>query len=111
MIDDGIDGIAVKPDAATAIFRIVQELLSNVLRHAQASVIEVRVTQQQQSICIEVTDNGIGIESAQILSDKSWGIMGMYERVHPFHGELKIRRHEKGGTVAILHLPLEAIHA
>lgn len=111
VIDDGIDGIAVKPDAATAIFRIVQELLSNVLRHAQASVIEVRVTQQQQSICIEVTDNGIGIENTQILSDKSWGIMGMYERVHPFHGELKIRRHEKGGTVAILHLPLEAIHA
>ncbi len=111
LIDPEIEEIEVKPDAATAIFRIAQELLSNVLRHAKANEVEVQVSRAGPNVCITVADNGVGISNEQIMSEDSWGIIGMYERAHSFQGDLKLRRQENAGTLATLQLPLEIIHA
>lgn len=105
-IDASLDGVDLDPEASTAAFRIVQELMTNVIRHAQASRVDIRATRAQGWVAIEVTDDGIGISSSHIAGVKSWGIIGMHERALQCNGELTIQNAPTGGTLAVLRLPL-----
>lgn len=105
-IDASLETIELDADASTAAFRIVQELMTNVIRHAEASRIDIRATLTERWISIEVQDNGKGIESSHIVGGKSWGIIGMHERAQQCNGELVIKNAPQGGTLAIMRLPL-----
>lgn len=105
-IDAALENIALDADASTAAFRIVQELITNVIRHAQASRIDIRATRTDGWIRIEVEDDGKGIESSHFVGGKSWGIIGMHERAQQCNGELVIKNAPQGGTLAVLRLPL-----
>lgn len=84
------DGIAVDPDRATAIFRILQETLTNVARHAGASEVEVRLAKEDGDLTLEVHDNGKGIPENKLSSRESLGILGMRERAMLLGRELTI---------------------
>ena len=71
---------------ATAIFRIFQESLTNVTRHASANHVEVRVEVGDQELTLEVCDDGSGITPEDAASPKSLGLLGMRERAHRFGG-------------------------
>ena len=96
------------PDAArsTAAFRIVQELLTNVARHANATRVGVSMRIDADTMVLEIHDNGKGISEADIGSSRALGILGMRERVLPFGGHIEFAGSADKGTRAIVSIPL-----
>ncbi len=91
---------------ATAIFRIVQEALTNVMRHAAASKVNVSLEKKDDTLLLEVRDNGIGIMEKRIFDSKSLGLIGIRERVLPLGGEAVISGKPGEGTLLRVTLPL-----
>jgi signal transduction histidine kinase len=91
------------------IFRIVQESLTNVLRHAKANQIDVTMSQEREYIEVKIRDNGKGFNPDH--NDPiSSGIIGMKERALALQGTLDIVSAENAGTLVTLHLPLKALY-
>jgi PAS domain S-box-containing protein len=105
-IDHKTQDITLDMERSTAIFRILQESLTNVMRHAHASQVEIRVTVDHGFIRMTVEDNGAGIDVAHISGHQSWGIVGMIERARFLGGDLEITN-TSHGTLVTLQLPLE----
>jgi PAS domain S-box-containing protein len=100
------DAPAPEASLATAAFRIFQEMLSNVARHSEASVVRIQVKLTATTLSMEVEDNGKG-SSAQALNHiKSYGVMGMRERALHFGGTLDIKSQPGQGTLVRLLMPL-----
>ena len=94
-------------DQSTTMFRIFQETLTNVIRHARATKVEVRLEEQNGSIVLEVADNGRGITQSEISDPKSFGLIGMRERVYFLDGEVTIVGSPGKGTRIKVTLPLK----
>ena len=94
-------------DQSTTLFRIFQETLTNVIRHARATKVEARLEEQNGIIVLEITDNGRGITAAEISDAKSFGLIGMRERVEFLDGEIAILGSPGKGTSIKVTLPLE----
>lgn len=90
-----------------ALFRIVQEALTNVIRHADATLIEVKVSQDKNRLNIIISDDGKGIPENQTSITNSIGILGMKERAIFLNGELNIESVEGSGTKIHLSIPFE----
>jgi PAS domain S-box-containing protein len=93
-------------DQATALFRIFQEALTNIGKHARAGRVTVRLVRARRSVQLEITDNGRGMTTTDRLKPKSFGIRGMVERVHALGGNLSINAAPQGGTVVAIKIPL-----
>ena len=93
-------------EGTTAVFRICQELLTNVARHAGATEVRVLLEQQAGEFVLEVRDNGCGITEEQAFSGRSLGILGMRERTLLLKGTFHIAGAVGGGTVATVRVPL-----
>ncbi|PXW25629.1 hybrid sensor histidine kinase/response regulator [Paraburkholderia caballeronis] len=106
-IDDDASALHLDPDRSTMLFRIVQETLTNVLRHAEASHVSIHAGRDARGLVVEVRDDGKGIELKDDSKRQSWGILGMRERARHFGGELSITGQPGVGTTVVLHLPLE----
>lgn len=89
-----------------ALYRILQESLTNVIRHARAENIEVCLNKQNDSIVLEITDDGIGIGQEKIDSHNSLGLIGMMERVSQHEGSMNILSGAGGGTTLKFNIPL-----
>lgn len=100
--DDDLDP---DPDTSLALFRIVQETLTNVAKHAHASLVVVRLKREKGSIVLELRDNGRGISDTDMAKPKSFGLRGIRERVHSLTGEFTIASGEHGGTHIRLRVP------
>ena len=105
------NALAIKLDSqrSTMLFRVVQETLTNIVRHANATRVALHVSYEHGVLTVEVADDGRGIDLSGLESPytKSWGILGMHERVRYFGGELKISGTPRAGTVVVLRLPVE----
>jgi signal transduction histidine kinase len=97
----------------TAIYRTVQEALTNVGRHARASSITVELQQQAGQLVCSVRDDGVGFDSEVVLGrgDRGLGLLGMRERLAPFGGTLQIRSAPGQGTEVRVIAPTEASEA
>ncbi|HNP28649.1 MAG: PAS domain S-box protein [Nitrospira sp.] len=100
------ESLVVSGDRATTIFRILQEILTNVTRHANATRISIQMRRSGGYLELKVADNGRGITPLQISSPKSLGLVGMRERALLWGGEMSIIGDPEKGTTAILRLPL-----
>jgi len=96
-----------EPDLSTAIFRISQEALTNVSRHAKATQVNILLKEERGMLKLEIHDNGQGIKEEEIYSPFSLGLMGMRERIRPLGGELKIESSSEGGTALLINIPLK----
>jgi signal transduction histidine kinase len=96
----------IDADISLAIFRVVQEALTNVAKHAHASLVVVRMQRENGSIALEIRDNGRGISDADMAKRKSFGLRGIRERVHALAGSFDISPGEHGGTCLKLQIPL-----
>jgi signal transduction histidine kinase len=94
------------PVLSTAIFRIVQEALTNVMRHAAASEVTVRLEKKDDTLTLEVRDNGVGIREGRIFDPHSLGIIGIRERVLLLGGEAVISGKPGEGTLVGVTIPL-----
>lgn len=101
------EDITVDSARATTVFRICQEALTNVARHANATRTELSLREVETDLVLEVRDDGVGIPEGAITDPKSLGLMGMRERVLPWGGEVRIQGTPGEGTVVTVYLPLE----
>jgi PAS domain S-box-containing protein len=97
---------SVEKDLATALFRILQETLTNVARHAEATSVRVRLTRRDNKHCLDVSDNGIGITPRQVGDPKSFGIVGIRERVNLWGGSVSITGKQRKGTTIKVRIPM-----
>ncbi len=108
-VDSVPEHIELDKDQSTALFRIFQETLTNVLKHARATKVTARLTKDNHNITLEVIDNGKGITDEQFSKPQSFGLIGMRERVYPWGGKVEITGHKNRGTrvkVCMPHLTL-----
>jgi signal transduction histidine kinase len=96
---------------STAMFRVFQELLTNVARHASATKVDVSLRVLPNTLQLEVRDNGRGISETDIRNPASLGLLGMRERVVAFGGRVKLEARSSGGTRAVVSIPIEADHS
>lgn len=99
--------LTVEKDRSTAIFRIFQETLTNIARHAHATNVTVDLKRDAGTLTLQVMDNGAGITEEQVLDSKSFGLIGMRERVHPWGGMVNIKGSPGKGTTVEVRVPLE----
>jgi signal transduction histidine kinase len=90
---------------ATAFFRIFQETLTNVIRHAGATHVSVHLREQDDRIVMEVRDNGRGITADEITNTRSLGLLGMKERAALLGGEFRVGPMRGGGTRVTVSMP------
>ena len=88
------------------LFRIFQEGLTNIIRHADAKSVDVKLYSSLGNIILKITDDGIGTEQEKIDSKESLGLLGMKERIKHFNGSLEIISSENKGTSLIVSIPI-----
>jgi PAS domain S-box-containing protein len=103
--DCSIDCFCFDPEQSTAIFRIFQEALTNVMRHANATAVDVLMREENGEFVLTISDNGKGITENEKSGTLSLGILGMRERAHLIGAELDINGVEGRGTVITVRLP------
>jgi signal transduction histidine kinase len=106
-LQDDAGQLALQAERLTAAFRIFQEALTNVARHAQASAVEVTLNVHAGELHLEVHDNGRGIPPEALSGKGALGLVGMRERAQSVGGQLDIRSAPGEGTIVHLRLPLE----
>ena len=99
------DGIELDEKTSLALFRILQEALTNVAKHAHASLVVVRLRREKGKIALEIRDNGRGISEADMNKPKSFGLRGIRERASSLNGEFNITTAEQGGSHIVLLVP------
>jgi PAS domain S-box-containing protein len=97
----------IDKELATTIFRIFQETLTNIIRHAKATQCKVSLTENEKELCLGVTDNGIGITQWQVDDPRSFGMIGMRERAHLWGGTIHVRNAKPSGTTVRVLIPLD----
>ncbi len=102
------EDIILDQSRSIALFRIFQEALTNIARHARATQVEVILEENADKVEMEIRDNGEGITAEQLAATGSYGILGIRERVHSLGGELRISGAPKQGTIVHVSLPLGA---
>lgn len=100
----------VDPDneRSTALFRILQELLTNVGRHANATRVNVSLSERESALALTVEDNGRGIREDEVDGGKSLGFLGLRERALAFGGVIDVKGDEGKGTKVTVSIPMTA---
>jgi signal transduction histidine kinase len=110
----GLDGTRVAPEIETTIYRVVQEALTNVARHAGASAVNVVLQRRFNELVAIVEDDGRGFDAAaaftSIADDGPLGLLGMRERVALVGGRFTVES-QTGGTTVHLRIPVESLAA
>lgn len=99
--------IPLDSDRSTAVFRILQEALTNVARHAHATKVVVDLRSEAGNLILTVRDNGKGIDEKAIYAHNSIGLLGMRERALSFGATLGVSRLPAGGTLVRVRVPIQ----
>jgi two-component system, NarL family, sensor histidine kinase UhpB len=108
--DCRLAGAALPGVLGFALLRIVQEALTNVVRHAAAATVTVRLERRADAVCLEVADNGCGPQATSAQPGCGRGLHGMRERVAELDGEFSFSAGSDGGSVLLAVLPLAACY-
>jgi signal transduction histidine kinase len=92
-----------------AVFRVVQEAITNIVRHAQASAADISLTKENGRLIIRVEDDGVGFDTASLPrgDQKGWGLRGMEERITMLGGEFYVGPRASDGTLVLAEVPLD----
>ena len=101
-----LEEIDIAQEGATAVFRIFQEILTNVVRHAHATRVDVCIAKDDGNLIIEVRDDGRGISESETTVETSIGLLGMRERALLLGGEVTIEGAPQGGTTVTVRMPV-----
>jgi len=102
-----ITDLRLNDEQSTTLFRILQEALTNVARHARANRIKVSLELQANDIELRVEDDGVGIDAEKLVDPNSLGLLGMRERAGALNGSVTIRRSQPKGTTVTAILPYQ----
>ena len=106
-----ISELDINPQQSVALFRILQEALTNIAKHAKATEVIIQLENREDKLILKITDNGIGFDTDQNFRQDSYGMIGMQERVFLLDGELKITSIIGEGTVVKVSLPYKNLIA
>jgi PAS domain S-box-containing protein len=101
-----VEDVHVSREQSTAIFRIFQEALTNIMRHAEATRVEITIKEAADEFVMTITDNGKGITEQQQSGVETLGIIGMRERAYLIGGQFSITSGESRGTVVTVRVPI-----
>jgi signal transduction histidine kinase len=101
------EDFVVDQERSTALFRIFQETLTNIIRHANATNVNISLTKKTSNLVMKVSDDGKGITKEQISHHKSFGLMGIRERAHGFGGNVEIVGIPGRGTTLTVKIPFD----
>jgi signal transduction histidine kinase len=104
--DEGLEQLESR--CATALFRILQESLTNIIRHAQASRVRVSLTQEKDHVILRVRDNGRGLPPKHLMRTDGLGLLSMRERAAALGGRFAIASRRDRGTTIVASIPLHA---
>lgn len=104
-----LEHMSIDPKASTIIFRIIQETLTNIMRHSGASSVTIDMKKTSTRLNIEVRDNGVGINENDMKATRSLGILGMRERVSILNGTIKIEGAPGKGTKIKISIPISEL--
>ncbi len=90
-VKSSVENVHLSREQSTAIFRIFQEALTNVLRHAQATRVEVTIKETAGEFVLTISDNGRGLTARELSGSESLGLLGMRERAHLIGGKLPLK--------------------
>ena len=109
VVDAAVDGVPeherLAPEVATVVYRVVQEALTNVVRHAGASSASVAVTVSSGRLRAVVEDDGVGFDATRP-ADSYLGLQGMEERAELVGGTVRVMSAPGSGTTVVLEVPL-----
>jgi len=96
-------------EVETAVFRVVQEAITNIARHAQASEASISLTKKDDRLIVRVEDDGVGFDPDQVLQKQqhAWGLRGMEERVTLLGGKFYVGSRPGNGTLVLAEVPLD----
>ena len=103
-----VSDIPLPPRVATGLFRMTQEALTNVARHAQATQVHVVLIQEDVSLTLEVQDNGRGISESEKRASKSLGLLGLSERALLLGGTANVTGAPGKGTTVTIRIPMDS---
>jgi two-component system sensor kinase len=106
-IDASTGDIEFREPLSTAVYRMVQEALTNVARHARATEVRVTIRVRGDDLTVSAWDNGVGINASRLQSGKSLGILGIKERARTLGGGADVRGAPEGGTVVEIKVPVK----
>jgi two-component system sensor kinase len=99
--------IKISRDLSISVFRIIQEALTNIIRHSGATEVDSTMESARNSLCFRISDNGKGIPRKNIHGSKSFWILGIRERVRFWNGNLHIEGAPAKGMTLLITLPLD----
>ncbi len=102
------DNVTLGADVDAAIYRIVQEAMTNVARHSDATRMEIRLRHRPEEMLVEIRDDGKGIAAEKVRDRASLGIAGMRERARRIGGTVEVEGVEGHGTIVSVRIPLQA---
>jgi signal transduction histidine kinase len=105
-LDADANALEFREPLTTSVYRMVQEALTNVARHARATEVRVAIRAEGDELTVTASDNGIGVSDAKLQSGKSLGILGIKERAHTLGGRAEIHSPVDGGTVVEIRIPV-----
>ena len=108
VMDD--EEFALDDTRATTLFRILQESLTNVIRHAKATRVAIELHRDNNQLVMSITDNGIGIYPGSRKGGNSFGLVGVEERIHALNGKFIINSGPGQGTKLTIFIPLDPAH-
>lgn len=98
--------IRLDPSTEVGMFRVIQEALTNVEKHAKAKMVRVRLDFRPNAVSASVEDDGAGFDSMEIISNESFGLTGMKERLSLLGGEVSVKSQKGKGTKVYINVPL-----
>lgn len=98
--------IKIDPHISIVAYRIFQEALTNIIRHSQATLVEVQIKKLQNKIILEIKDNGIGISNDALQNANSLGLLGMRERALSINGTVTFSGIPGKGTMVVISIPI-----
>lgn len=107
----GVDGLNLRYETEINVYRLIQEALNNIKRHADANRVTIRLVASSPDIVIRIKDNGKGFDvnyrRDRALSEKRMGLQSMVERVHLLQGKINIQSKPQKGTYILIEIPLK----
>ncbi len=96
-------------EVETAVFRVVQEAITNIARHAHASEASISLTKKEDRLIVRVEDNGVGFDTERVMrrQRKAWGLRGMEERITLLGGRFYVGSRPGNGTLVLAEVPLD----
>lgn len=101
-----VNSIELESNVATAIFRVYQESLTNILRHSKATSIKTKIFQENEGLTLSIEDNGIGFDINETKNKKTLGLLGMKERTLMIGGHYQIISEPGSGTTVLISVPV-----